>query len=594
MIRYAGAAGVAAATASVSGCLSGEETRTLVDGDGEQVSLTMVYADHTGLLDVAGRSMAANLETHLGIDVETRPVPVTALVQHYVQQVDGEGTPLGFNAGDRNEFVSSREWDLLWGLGFNTYPRSPQATRSLVTADGDVNFFGYEPTADLGGQLVEAAQTADPDERKERFSAVFAQLSEELPVNFVQYELEIEGYRDVVVHTEEPSLEGVGWGHQFQTWYFEDGYDGETYSTDAGGDVQSMSVYQIDDDISERVARAVLDGAYTFTPRGEFRGRWFESIESDEDGTRYECRLRDGLAWSEPYGQMTAEDWVYFVEHVVTNADDAGQPENWAGHVGFGRWWIDGDPVRAEVIDELTFRLELPVANHTFAYEPLLWEARILPKALTEPYFEAYLDGEDGATLHEDEAVRNYEYTGNLGPYRLVERRVEDRIVFERNDEYYMREHGGDEWAGAPHFETYVVDVIHEEASRLTQLEVGTLTSASLPVDEAERFDALDDVSVVRNASPYCRLLAFNQRANGWAPLRTTEIRQALAYAIDKEAIVEDVYRGNTQVAHTFQPEWSTYYDDSAVVGYGEGESHDPARARSLLERHLPGEYGFE
>lgn len=589
VLRRAGVAGIV----GLAGCVWSDDEVVLLDENDETVELSVVYANHTSVLEVAARSMGQDLEANLGIAVEMVPVPTTSLVQQYMQQSDGD-QPIGFNAGGRDEYTSEREWDFLWGVRFNTFPRSPQSVADLWTTGGEMNFFGYEPDAAIGEMLLEAGRASTVEDRREGFAEAFGVLSEELPANFVQFEKDTQGYQDAVVHTEEPSLEGFGWGHKFQTWRFEDGSDETTYSTDAGGEAQSLSIYQINDDISGRLAEAVLDGAYTFSPDETFQGRWIESVQ--DDGDVFEFHLRDNLYWSDPYGQMTADDWVFFVDNVVTHTDDDGEPDNWTGHVWFGEWWEGDEPIRAERVDELTFRLELPETNHTFVYEPTMWGTWILPRALTEPYFEDYLDGDDdaGANLHDDDVVRGFEYTGNLGPYTFVERRLEDRTLFERNDEYYMRDHGGEEWAEAPYFEEYVVDVIYEEATRLAQLEVGNLSNATLPADEAGRFEEMDDVQVVSNAAPDCTLFVFNQRANGWEPLRTTEVRQALAYSIDKNAIVADIYQGNSQIAQTFQPEWSAYFDDSMVTRYGEGDSYDPEHGRDLLEQHLPGEYGFE
>ncbi len=362
-----------------------------------------------------------------------------------------------------------------------------------------------------------------------------------------------------------------------------------TYISAAGSEARALNLYRINDTTSGAVANLVLDGAYTFDTEDNYAFRWVESIDTDDNQT-YEFKLRDNLYWSDPYGQMTAEDWVFYVENVAT------EENNWTGHVSRGDWIIGDEPVVAEQVDELTFTLELPAPDPAYPGRPAMWGEQILPKALTEPYFEDYLDGNEdaGDELDEDEVVQQFQYTGNLGPYKFVERRIEDRVIFERNDEYYMREHGGDAWVNAPYFDDRVIRVLEEESTRLAELEAGGLTAASIPADDAERFEEMDHINVVQNANQYCSILAYNQRRNGWEALRTKEVRHAISSAINKEVISNDIYQGYADPAQTFHPFWGAFYDDSEVVEFGVGDSYDVDHARQLLEDNLPAEYGYD
>jgi peptide/nickel transport system substrate-binding protein len=57
-----------------------------------------------------------------------------------------------------------------------------------------------------------------------------------------------------------------------------------------------------------------------------------------------------------------------------------------------------------------------------------------------------------------------------------------------------------------------------------------------------------------------------------------TRVRQAIAHAIDRQRIVERLYEGNTEVAHTFMPRAHPFHmDDLRRYGF------DPDMARSLL-----------
>lgn len=351
----------------------------------------------------------------------------------------------------------------------------------------------------------------------------------------------------------------------------------------------ALNPYRINDTTSGQVASMVLDGTYAFDNDDTIQPRWVESIES-EDYRTYTVTLRSNLQWSDPYGPMTADDWVFYVENVAT------YEENWTGHVTRSNWFIDDEPIAISKLDDRTFELILPHPDPAYPLRPGLWAELILPKSLTEPYFDAYLDGDEGAgdALNDSDEVQEFRYTGNLGPYSFVERRIEDRIIFERNDDYYMRSVGENEWSDAPYFETRTIRILAEESTRLAELEAGGLTSGPIPSDHANRFEEMDHINVVQNANPFCSLLTYNQRGNGWSELRTKEVRHAMSYAIEKSVITEHIYQGFADVAHTFQPSWSDYFDDSLVRPFGQEESFNPEQSRELLESETSSGYGYD
>lgn len=361
------------------------------------------------------------------------------------------------------------------------------------------------------------------------------------------------------------------------------------YVTAFESEVRTLNPYRITDTTSGALAALTLDGSYTFDTEEEWHGRWIESVETDDD-ERYRITLRDNLQWSEPYGDQTAADWVFHVNEVVTHE------ANWAGHRDTDDWFYGGEPAVAEQVDELTFDVQLPEPDPFFVGRPGLWGEQILPKALVEPYYEDYQDGDEdaGERLNEDEDLLSYAYTGNLGPYTFVERRIEDRVIFERNEDYYMREHGGELWGDAPYFDEYVIRILSEQSTRLAELETGGITHSGLPSDQVTRFEETDGIDVVQNATQYCSVLVYNQRANGWDQLRVPEIRRAFSYAVDKTVIADEIYDGNADPTNTFQPEWSDYFDDSEVESFGIEESFDVERARTLLEEHTDDGYGYD
>ena len=69
--------------------------------------------------------------------------------------------------------------------------------------------------------------------------------------------------------------------------------------------------------------------------------------------------------------------------------------------------------------------------------------------------------------------------------------------------------------------------------------------------------------------------LGFNTES---APLNDARVRQAIAFSIDREAIVRDLLLGQARVAHSILPE------ESWAFAPGQTYTYNPERARQLLD----------
>lgn len=359
---------------------------------------------------------------------------------------------------------------------------------------------------------------------------------------------------------------------------------GTWFSADAT-DAESLFFIQTADAPSAARVGLTLDGAYAVTTEDEVFPLWVD-IDSD-DGRVYEVTVLDGLEWSDPYGQMTAEDWVYTIHNLFQGED------NWVGFSSPGEWHDDeGDPIPVEQTGEMTFEIRLPDVDPAYPLRPILWGQFCLPKGL----LEKYVPDRDAEGLKQSEEIQTLSYTGNLGPYTFERWDREAEFVATRNPDYYM--HGRtdlpEKWQGAPYFERYVIKVIPEESTRLAALRTGEITATGIPPSKVPQFEELNRINVIQSPQPFISQLTYNQRANGWPPFRERAVRRALSYVVNKRSIVDNILRGYAQVAHTFQPRWSKWFDDSLVMQSGVGEGYSHQRARELLAEALPSDYGYD
>jgi peptide/nickel transport system substrate-binding protein len=155
------------------------------------------------------------------------------------------------------------------------------------------------------------------------------------------------------------------------------------------------------------------------------------------------------------------------------------------------------------------------------------------------------------------------------GPY-LVRELTSTHVVLDRNPYY----------AGAPQPRVPHVEIkfVRDAAARLLMLAGG---SADL-VQNATRLDLIDEVAtqprvrVVEGRSVFLTYLLLN---NEDPALRDLRVRQAIALALDRPAIIAAKFSGRAQLATGLLPPWHPWYAHGATRW-----SRDLPRAAALLE----------
>jgi peptide/nickel transport system substrate-binding protein len=119
------------------------------------------------------------------------------------------------------------------------------------------------------------------------------------------------------------------------------------------------------------------------------------------------------------------------------------------------------------------------------------------------------------------------------GPVRFVSWTKDDRLALEANPDY---------WGGKPEFDKLTVRPIPELAARVGALlkgEVDIITQ--VPPDHLERINVNPSTRSVGALYAGLYVLAVNSKVK---PLDNPLVKQALALAIDREAIVKELWRG--------------------------------------------------
>ena len=154
------------------------------------------------------------------------------------------------------------------------------------------------------------------------------------------------------------------------------------------------------------------------------------------------------------------------------------------------------------------------------------------------------------------------------GPYKLKEYVTGDYYTLERFEDY---------WGGPAKTQYLTMKIVPEAGQRTIMLETGEIDVAyEVPYVDAAKIIDNDDLQFL--STPSMKIVMFYLNTQSATPLSDKRVRQAIEYAIDKEAIVQAVCYGYGTVAYAIVPESVTEY--KAVK---EPHVYDLEKAKALM-----------
>jgi peptide/nickel transport system substrate-binding protein len=165
------------------------------------------------------------------------------------------------------------------------------------------------------------------------------------------------------------------------------------------------------------------------------------------------------------------------------------------------------------------------------------------------------------------------QHPAGTGKFKFESWTPGDEIKLTRNEDY---------WGDKPKIDSVVYKVVPEDATRIAMVETGEAHIAEpVPVTEVERIEGHPDMSLVRADMLGIDYIGLNVEKK---PFDNVKVRQAINYAIDKEAILSGVYNNVGTIAEGPM--------GPGVWGYSEnvkGYHYDLKKAKELLK-----EAGYE
>ncbi|APZ52916.1 ABC transporter substrate-binding protein [Salipiger abyssi] len=154
------------------------------------------------------------------------------------------------------------------------------------------------------------------------------------------------------------------------------------------------------------------------------------------------------------------------------------------------------------------------------------------------------------------------------GPYELVSYTSGDAVVLKARDDY---------WGTAPEFDTVTIKSIPESATRVAGLLAGELDLVfDIPPTEISRINDSGKGTAGALSSMRSMFVKINTLKE---PMGDVRLRQALNYAIDKEAIIDAFFEGYGEVSNcqVLRDGYFGYNEDLKPYAY------DPEKARALV-----------
>jgi peptide/nickel transport system substrate-binding protein len=269
-----------------------------------------------------------------------------------------------------------------------------------------------------------------------------------------------------------------------------------------------------------------------------------ESWEPSQDGRTWTFNLRKGVKFHHGK-EMEAKDVKFTIER-VKNPKLAASFRALLEVV-----------TNVEIVDKYTVKFHLSRPDGALASK-LVNAIGIMPSDIT-PF-----DSRIGIT----------DKISGTGPYKYVEWKKDDYIKLVKNENYWQK--------GIPYVDTLMMKPIPDANVRLMSLRAGDIDVIEwVPFEEIKKMQANPPQDITVEVGPAGAETGYICLNTLEPPFNDKRVRQAVAYAIEKNAINQGAWRGFGQVVNQPFAHESEWYVQDYPDKYGKG---DFEKAKQLLK----------
>ncbi len=260
--------------------------------------------------------------------------------------------------------------------------------------------------------------------------------------------------------------------------------------------------------------------------------------EVSEDQLTWTYYLRPDLKFADG-SPITPEDWLWSLNR-------ARDPNN-------GIWSFTFEAVEEITADaeKVVFKLMDPYTP--FMFSPALFNAVVMPQKLVEAAggWEPFMEKPIGA-----------------GPYIMKEWKRGESMLLVKNPYYWD--------ATNINLDEILVKTIPDDNTRIISLQAGEVDAINYPpFNRIPELRADKNLTVLTFPSTKTGSVTLNIRNE---PLSNLKVREALSYAMDRQALIDTINFGVGTVAKTFRPPDSLYFNTNV-----EGWPFDLEKAKALM-----------
>ncbi|WP_061977505.1 ABC transporter substrate-binding protein [Aureimonas sp. AU20] len=311
----------------------------------------------------------------------------------------------------------------------------------------------------------------------------------------------------------------------------------ETLTIDLPGEAATLDPHLQWNTESYTIYRNIFDNLLTRNAAGEIVPQIATKWAYDND-TTLTFTIRDDVTFQDGT-KLTAEDVAFSVNRIIDPALKSPQLSQF-------------DQIQsAEVVDPVTVRLKTKSAYPALLAQ--LVKLSIVPKAYVEKVGDAEF---------------NLKPVGS-GPYKLVEWKKGVETDLAAYDAY---------WRGKPPFPRVVFRAVPDVSTRIADLQTGKADLArEVPPDQAFSLKDGADTQLLSAPTERVGYLYLNAQAG---PTKDVRVRQAIAYAIDRQGLVDALLEGYGKPVNIVGAE--------PIFGYTaevEGYAYDPDKAIELIKQ---------
>ena len=284
-----------------------------------------------------------------------------------------------------------------------------------------------------------------------------------------------------------------------------------------------------------------------------------ENWEISDDGTIITFTIRDDAYWTngEP---ITAYDFVYSWKRVLnpeTNSPYAYLFFDIEGAKEFHEGELDSDGLGIKDKSDNVLEVKLRGPTNYFQYITSLWVTKPVPGSVVEKHKENWTKPENLVTN---------------GPFILKNWVHDEKIVLKANPDYFE---------GSPKLNTINIFFCKDEYTELSMYEEGKIDGtwgwqSGIASDKLEEIisNPLIKNQLLTEPGLSTYYIGFNTRHE---PGNNPLIRKAIALAINKNKLRNNIFWKNQTVANQFIPPQVSGYDETIGIGF------DIEKAREIL-----------